>query len=167
MIDLGITQIALIGAVALVVVGPEKLPGVAKMAGKLFGRAQRYINGVKEEVNREMQMDEIKKMQNSIVSAAKELNNSVSKEIEDAEQDFSEAISEANNAFSAINKHSTITDKDNIYEKARGFQKKKISFNQNLQILHKRQNIKKYLLSGAGRFSRFKHGGVKSSNFFK
>ena len=49
MIDLGLTKIALIGAVALVVIGPEKLPSVARMAGTLFGRAQRYINNVKAE----------------------------------------------------------------------------------------------------------------------
>ena len=74
MIDLGITKIALIGAVALVVIGPEKLPAVARMAGTLFGRAQRYISSVKAEVNREMQMDELRKMQENIREAAETVN---------------------------------------------------------------------------------------------
>ena len=70
MIDLGLSKLALIGAVALVVIGPEKLPTVARMAGTLFGRAERYINNVKAEVNREMQMDELRKMHTNIVDAA-------------------------------------------------------------------------------------------------
>ncbi|MDO8301488.1 Sec-independent protein translocase protein TatB, partial [Lacisediminimonas sp.] len=66
MIDLGLTKIALIGAVALVVIGPEKLPKVARMAGSLFGRAQRYINDVKSEVSRELELDELRMMQSDV-----------------------------------------------------------------------------------------------------
>src|SRR4051812_2685933 len=66
MIDLGLTKLALIGAVALIVIGPEKLPAVARMAGSLFGRAQRYINQVKAEVNREIELDELRKMQKDV-----------------------------------------------------------------------------------------------------
>ena len=66
MIDLGLTKIALIGVVALVVIGPEKLPRVARMAGSLFGRAQRYINDVKQEVSREIDLDEFRKMQQDV-----------------------------------------------------------------------------------------------------
>lgn len=61
MLDLGLTKMALIGVVALVVLGPERLPGVARTAGALFGRAQRYINDVKSEVAREMELDELKR----------------------------------------------------------------------------------------------------------
>ena len=92
MIDLGLTKLALIGAVALVVIGPERLPAVARMAGTLFGRAQRYISSVKAEVNREMQMEELRKMQDNIVSSASDLNKSVADDIAEAEQDFSKAI---------------------------------------------------------------------------
>ena len=62
MIDLGISKIALIGAVALVVIGPEKLPRVARTIGALIGKAQRYVSDVKAEVNRSMALDELKKM---------------------------------------------------------------------------------------------------------
>ena len=61
MIDLGVSKLALIAVVALVVVGPERLPKVARMAGNLFGRAQRYMADVKSEVNRQMEMEEFKK----------------------------------------------------------------------------------------------------------
>jgi sec-independent protein translocase protein TatB len=52
MIDLGLTKFAAIGVVALVVIGPEKLPKVARMTGTLYGRAQRFLNEVKSEVTR-------------------------------------------------------------------------------------------------------------------
>ena len=61
MIDLGVSKLALIAVVALVVVGPERLPKVARMAGNLFSRAQRYMAEVKAEVNRQMEVEEFKK----------------------------------------------------------------------------------------------------------
>ena len=66
MIDLGISKMALIGAVALIVIGPEKLPRVARTLGTLLGKAQRYISDVKQEVNRSMELDEFKKMKESV-----------------------------------------------------------------------------------------------------
>jgi len=57
MIDLGVSKLALIAVVALVVVGPERLPKVARMAGNLFGRAQRYMADVKSEGNRQMEIE--------------------------------------------------------------------------------------------------------------
>ncbi|WP_153099281.1 Sec-independent protein translocase protein TatB [Paraburkholderia hayleyella] len=70
MLDLGLTKMALIGVVALVVLGPERLPRVARTAGALFGRAQRYINDVKAEVAREVEMDELRRMKTEFESAA-------------------------------------------------------------------------------------------------
>jgi len=96
MIDIGLTKIALIGAVALIVIGPEKLPAVARMAGTLFVRAQRYISNVKAEVNREMQMEELNKMHSNIVNAASNLHKTVADDIAEAEQDFTQAVAEAN-----------------------------------------------------------------------
>ena len=58
MLDLGIEKLALIGVVALIVIGPEKLPRVARTVGTLLGKAQRYVNDVKAEVNRSMELDE-------------------------------------------------------------------------------------------------------------
>ena len=99
MIDIGLTKIALIGAVALIVIGPEKLPAVARMAGTLFGRAQRYISNVKAEVNREMQMEELNKMHSNIVNAANNLHKTVADDIAEAEQDFTQAVAEANQSY--------------------------------------------------------------------
>ena len=77
MIDLGISKIALIGAVALIVIGPEKLPRVARTVGTLLGKAQRYVNDVKAEVNRSMELDELRKMKDSVEGAAREVEGSI------------------------------------------------------------------------------------------
>jgi len=77
MIDLGVSKLALIAVVALVVVGPERLPKVARMAGNLFGRAQRYMADVKSEVNRQMEIEEFKKFREESASALKEVENSI------------------------------------------------------------------------------------------
>ena len=77
MIDLGVSKLALIAVVALVVVGPERLPKVARMAGNLFGRAQRYMADVKSEVSRQREVEEFKKFREESASALKEVENSI------------------------------------------------------------------------------------------
>lgn len=77
MIDLGISKIALIGAVALIVIGPEKLPRVARTVGTLLGKAQRYVSDVKAEVNRSMELDELRKMKETVETAARDVESSI------------------------------------------------------------------------------------------
>jgi len=96
MIDLGVSKLALIAVVALVVVGPERLPKVARMAGNLFGRAQRYMADLKSEVNRQMEVEEFKKFREESASALREVENSISS-----------AASEAN---------ANLTDQADIFE---------------------------------------------------
>ncbi len=90
MIDLGISKIALIGAVALIVIGPEKLPRVARTVGMLLGKAQRYVNDVKEEVNRSMDLDELKKMKESVEGAARDVESSIKTSASDFEKSWAE-----------------------------------------------------------------------------
>jgi sec-independent protein translocase protein TatB len=87
-IDLGISKMALIGAVALIVIGPEKLPRVARTVGTLLGKAQRYVADVKAEVNRSMELDELKKMKETVESAARDVHNSVQTNVSDFEKDW-------------------------------------------------------------------------------
>jgi sec-independent protein translocase protein TatB len=91
MIDLGISKLALIGAVALIVIGPEKLPRVARTVGALLGKAQRYVADVKAEVNRSMELDELKKMKESVETAARDVESSVTTGASDFEKSWSEA----------------------------------------------------------------------------
>jgi len=98
MIDLGISKIALIGAVALIVIGPEKLPRVARTVGMLLGKAQRYVNDVKQEVSRSMELDELKKMKDSVESAARDVESSIHTHSNDFEKSWSEAASDSSSA---------------------------------------------------------------------
>ena len=88
MIDLGISKMALIGAVALIVIGPEKLPRVARTVGTLLGKAQRYVNDVKAEVSRSMELDELRKMKDSVESAARDVEQSIHSSAREIEDEF-------------------------------------------------------------------------------
>ena len=91
MLDLGIDKLALIGAVALVVIGPEKLPRVARTVGTLLGKAQRYVNDVKAEVNRSMELDELRKMKDTVETAAREVEQTIHNEARSLESEFKDA----------------------------------------------------------------------------
>ena len=95
MLDLGISKLALIGAVALIVIGPEKLPRVARTVGTLLGKAQRYVADVKAEVNRSMDLEELKKMKDTVESAARDVEQSVQTTASDFEKDWAEATAGA------------------------------------------------------------------------
>ena len=88
MLDLGIEKMALIGVVALIVIGPEKLPRVARTVGTLLGKAQRYVNDVKAEVNRSMELDELRKMKDTVESAARDVEHSIHSGARDIENEF-------------------------------------------------------------------------------
>ncbi|SMG60106.1 Sec-independent protein translocase protein TatB [Paraburkholderia susongensis] len=91
MLDLGLTKMALIGVVALVVLGPERLPRVARTAGALFGRAQRYINDVKAEVTREIELDELRRMKTEFEKAASNVESTVQDNLRKHENELNEA----------------------------------------------------------------------------
>ena len=77
MLDISFSEIAVIGAVALVVLGPERLPKVARTAGHLFGRLQRYVNGVKADIAREMEASELSSIKQEVQNAARAFEKSV------------------------------------------------------------------------------------------
>ena len=94
MIDFGLDKIALIGAVALIVIGPEKLPKVARTVGHLLGKAQRYVADVKAEVNRSIELDELKKMKTEFEDAARGVEQTVSSELSKTQSDLSSVWSQ-------------------------------------------------------------------------
>ncbi|MEO5881484.1 MAG: Sec-independent protein translocase protein TatB [Caldimonas sp.] len=91
MIDFGFDKIALIGAVALIVIGPEKLPRVARTVGTLIGKAQRYVADVKAEVNRSIELEDLKKMKTQFEDAARNVEQSVSSELNQTAGDLQSA----------------------------------------------------------------------------
>jgi sec-independent protein translocase protein TatB len=98
--DLDISKIAIIGAVALVVLGPTKLPVAARTIGKLLGKAQRYVSDVKAEVSKSIELDELKKMKDTMQEAASDVENTIHTGVTDFEKDWKDATSEADSSRS-------------------------------------------------------------------
>ena len=101
MIDLGIEKMMVISVVALIVIGPEKLPRVARTVGTLLGKAQRYVNDVKAEVNRSMDLEELKKMKESVETAARDVETSIHSGAADFEKQWADATGTAQSALPA------------------------------------------------------------------
>ncbi len=95
MLDFGFDKIALIGAVALIVIGPEKLPRVARTVGALIGKAQRYVADVKAEVNRSIELEELQKVKKQFETAATDIQSSVQQEVGEASQAFESSWKDA------------------------------------------------------------------------
>ena len=91
MFDVGFSELIVIGIVALVVIGPERLPKVARTAGHLLGRLQRYVNDVKADINREMQLDELRKLQADMQESARDLERNLNSEIQSIKNTVEEA----------------------------------------------------------------------------
>jgi sec-independent protein translocase protein TatB len=95
MFDIAFTELMVIGLVALIVIGPEKLPRMARTVGHLAGRLQRYVSDVKADINREIELDELRKMRDSMQQAASEMRSSVESEVNKTETDLNKAVEEA------------------------------------------------------------------------
>lgn len=95
MFDIGFSELLLIGLVALIVIGPERLPRVARTLGHLAGRLQRYVADVKADINREVELDELRKMKDTVQQAASGIENSVQSELNKAESDLNAAAGAA------------------------------------------------------------------------
>jgi len=95
MFDIGFTELMVIGVVALIVIGPERLPRVARTAGALLGRLQRYVADVKADINREVELDELRSMKDSVQRAASEFESSMNEDLRKAETDLNRSVAEA------------------------------------------------------------------------
>jgi sec-independent protein translocase protein TatB len=95
MFDIAFTELMIIGVVALIVIGPEKLPRMARTVGHLAGRLQRYVSDVKADINREIELDELRKMRDSMQQAATEMQSSVQSELSKTETELNQTVEEA------------------------------------------------------------------------
>jgi len=109
MFDIGFTELMLIAVVALVVLGPERLPKVARTAGHLLGRLQRYVNDVKADINREIQLDELKKMRQEMETSARDLETSVNKQLTEVESDLNRSLGAEGTAAEDAALHEGVT----------------------------------------------------------
>ena len=101
MFDIGFSELMVIGVVALIVIGPEKLPRMARTVGHLAGRLQRYVSDVKADINREIELDELRKMRDSMQQAASSFESTVQSEVSKTETDLNQSVQELNQAVEA------------------------------------------------------------------
>jgi sec-independent protein translocase protein TatB len=93
MFDIGFTELMVIALVALIVIGPERLPRVARTLGHLAGRLQRYVADVKADINREVELEELRKMRDSVQQTASNMESSFNAELRKTESDLNAAAS--------------------------------------------------------------------------
>jgi sec-independent protein translocase protein TatB len=101
MFDVGFSELLVIALVALIVIGPERLPKVARTIGILLGRLQRYVNDVKSDINREIQLDELKNLREQMASETREFETSLHQEMNSVENSLNQSITSPDNAPAA------------------------------------------------------------------
>ena len=176
MIDLGVSKLALIAVVALVVIGPERLPKVARMAGNLMGRAQRYMAEVKSEVNRQVELDELKKMQEAATSAVKDVQSSMNdigttlneakKDLGDLNSSQSSSTFDSYDDFADNGGYAIREPKTNLRQGRESWGVKKSAMP---QWYKKTAGVKTKIQSGAARVKRFRRAASQqkaSKSFF-
>jgi sec-independent protein translocase protein TatB len=99
MFDIGFSELMVIAVIALVVIGPERLPRVARTLGHLAGRLQRYVSDVKADINREIELDELRKMRDSMQQAASGFESSVKSGLAAAESEVNQITTDAEKAL--------------------------------------------------------------------
>ena len=110
MFDIGFSELLVIGVVALIVIGPEKLPRVARTVGHLAGRLQRYVSDVKADINREIELEELRKMRDSMQQAASNFESSVHSEVNKTETELNQELVDRYNTEGAPVLSKTVAD---------------------------------------------------------
>ncbi|MCC7150483.1 MAG: Sec-independent protein translocase subunit TatB [Rubrivivax sp.] len=155
MIDFGFDKLALIGAVALIVIGPEKLPRVARTVGHMLGKAQRYVADVKAEVSRSIELEELKKMKTQFEDAARDVEQTVQREVGEAAAEFN-ALGEVGSGGST---------RDDPLETVPVYRHPKKNWRLKRGAMpqwYKREHgVRTRAQSGAARVARFRPPGVK------
>lgn len=100
MFDFSFSELLVIGVVALIVIGPQRLPKVARTAGHMLGRLQRYVTDVKSDIQREMQLEDLKKLQLEVEQQARDLQEGLRKQAATVEADLGGAAADAKAALS-------------------------------------------------------------------
>jgi sec-independent protein translocase protein TatB len=152
--DLDVSKLAVIGAVALVVIGPEKMPRVARTVGTLLGKAQRYISDVKAEVNRSMDMEDLKKMKETMDSAMTDVQSSVL----NATTQLNQGIENLGNEAAGSNDYtlSWTPPQPEYKHPGKTWRLKRSAMPQWYKA---RQGVRTKALSGAARVARFRPAG--------
>ncbi|AWW43859.1 Sec-independent protein translocase protein TatB [Polynucleobacter paneuropaeus] len=160
MIDLGVSKLALIAVVALIVVGPERLPKVARVAGNLFGRAQRYMSEVKSEVNRQMEMEEFRKIREESTAVLKEVENSIHSTAQEVTTHLSD---QADLGLASSTSFDSIPNEQDVIRKTQRQGRNSWANKRAARPLwfKRSSGIRARVQSGAARMKRFHHSASK------
>ncbi|WP_354683364.1 Sec-independent protein translocase protein TatB [Cupriavidus necator] len=171
MIDLGISKLALIGAVALIVIGPERLPKVARTVGALVGRAQRYISDVKAEVSREVELDELRKMRTEFEDAARDVERTIHKEVSEQSQALNEAFGGAEARTEGVGAGSAgdsfVPSWDAAHKAHNGRKSWRVKQGARPLWFKRQHNVRVWVQSGAARVKRHRPATRPSRSFFE
>ena len=159
MIDFGFDKIALIGAVALMVIGPEKLPRVARTMGALFGKAQRYVSDVKAEVNRSIELEELKKMKTQFEDAARDVETTVRSEVDSASAAFQTDWNGISGTDASLEASTPYEPPPPSYRHPK--KNWRLKRGSTPQWFKQRTGIRTKALSGAARVAKFRPPGAK------
>ncbi len=163
MLDFGFDKLALIGAVALVVLGPERLPRVARTVGHLLGKAQRYVADVKAEVNRSIELEELQKMKGQFETAVNDVHSSVRNSVDSANQTLQSTWSDLSVTGAASSTDAAATESGS-YDYLAGPPPSYSHPGKNWRLKRgatplwykQRQGVRRHAQSGAARVARFR-----------
>ena len=158
MIDFGFDKIALIGAVALIVIGPEKLPRVARTIGHMLGKAQRYVADVKAEVNRSIELEELKKMKTEFQDAASNVQQEVQQATRSFENEWSSATAGLDQSMGATTPYEPLAPPPPSYRHPK--KNWRLKRGATPQWYKQRNGVRTKALSGAARVARFRPPGA-------
>lgn len=173
MIDLGISKLALIGAVALIVIGPERLPKVARTVGALVGRAQRYINDVKAEVSREVELEELRKMRTEFENAARDVEQTIHKEVSEHTQALNEALNGETTDVAGTGTGATdvsagyVPSWGSAHKTRNGRKSWRVKQGARPIWFKRQQNVRVWVQSGAARVKRHRPASGRNRSFFE
>ncbi len=162
MVDFGFDKLMLIGAVALIVIGPEKLPRVARTVGHFLGKAQRYVADVKAEVNRSIELEELQKMKKQFETAARDVETAVNTEINQANQSLEQgwnSLAEAASPAPADTGYEPLAEPTPTYKHPG--KKWRLKRGATPQWYKRKAGIRTKAQSAAARVARFRPPGIQ------
>jgi sec-independent protein translocase protein TatB len=157
MVDFGFDKLMLIGAVALIVIGPEKLPRLARTVGHFIGKAQRYVADVKAEVNRSIELEELQKMKRQFETAARDVESAVNTEINQASQSIEQgwtALGEAASPSPDPSSYEPLAEPPPSYKHPK--KNWRVKRGATPQWYKQRHGVRMHAQSGAARVARFR-----------
>jgi sec-independent protein translocase protein TatB len=158
-LDFGFDKIALIGAVALIVIGPEKLPRVARTVGTLLGKAQRYVADVKAEVNRSIELEELQKMKSQFQTAVQDVEQSVRSEVDSATQAFNQTWSDVTGDGSSAESSVALASPPPEYRHPK--KNWRLKRGATPMWFKQKAGVRRHTQSGAARVARFRPPGIR------